>query len=188
VPGLDDRPKRHVWGEDGRIDPDDLVPEDEEEAVGPAGPGAVVRALSVIPFLLIAALGLIGVVSWVLILVFGLGSGEPIWQAVQGLSVFELLWQLSLAVLVGVACLAATLIASWATTRGFREDASRAFWTLTQGFWGLVVLGIAYLWRSPPQWFDEFGFTSTDWWFAFGMVAFAMILAGVRLRRAPRAE
>jgi hypothetical protein len=187
VSGPDDRQKRHTWG-DGRVDPDDLAPEDEEEAAGPDGPGAdvVVRALSVIPFLLIASLGLIGVVSWVLILVFGVGSAEPIWQAVQGLSAVQLLWQLLLAVLVGLACLAVTLIASWATARGFREGTGRVFWTVTQGFWGFVVLGIVYLWRSPPDWIEEFGFTSTDWWFAFGVVAFAMILAGVRLRRAPR--
>jgi hypothetical protein len=185
-----DLPKRHPWGEDGRVDPDDLVPEDEEEAVGPGAPGSdvVIRALSVIPFLLVAAMGLIGVVSWVLILLFGIGGGEPIWRSVQGMSALELLWQVLLAVLVGLACVGATLVASWATARGFREDSGRVFWTVTQGLWGLVLIGVVYLWRTSPAWLRDFQLGTTDWWFAFGVVAFAMILAGVRLRRAPRSE
>jgi hypothetical protein len=185
VPG--DHQKRHTWGDD-RVDPDSLAPDDEEEAVGPgsADRDIAVRALSVIPFVLVAAMGLLGIVSWVLILVFGLGGGEPIWRAVQGMSATELLWQLLLAVGIGALCVAATLVASWATARGFREDASGVFWTVAQGFWGLVIVGIVYLWRSTPGWLAQFGFTGTDWWFAFGVVAFAMILAGVRQRRARR--
>jgi hypothetical protein len=183
-----DGQKRHAWGEDGRVDPDDLVPDNEEEAVGPEGPttDVVVRALSVIPFLLIAALGLISIVSWVLILLFGIGGGDPIWKAVQGLSLWELLWQLLIAVLIGLAALAVTLAASWATARGFRSESGKTFWTVSQGLWGLIAVGIVYLWRTQPGWVRELGFTGTDWWFALGVVAFAMILAGVRLRRAPR--
>ena len=76
----------HPFGEDDRVDPDSLAPDDEERAAGPDGPSAdiVVRALSVIPFLLLAALGLIGVVSWVLIIVLGIGSGDPIWDRGTG--------------------------------------------------------------------------------------------------------
>ena len=78
------------WGEDGRIDPDELG----RRGRGGVPPGRtrrprdlVIRALSVVPFLLVAALGLIGVVGWVLIIVlFGVGTGEPIWKAAQGLS------------------------------------------------------------------------------------------------------
>jgi hypothetical protein len=190
VPSIDDRQKRHPWGEDGRVDPDDLIPDDEEEAVGPEGPTAdvVVRALSVIPFLLVSALGLISIVSWVLLLVFGIGGAEPIWRAVQGLSLPALLWQVLVAILIGLGALGVTLVASWAAARGFRAESARTFWTVSQGFWGLVAVGIAYLWRSEPPFVQELGFASTDWWFAFGVVAFAMILAGVRLRRAPRSR
>lgn len=186
----EDLQKHHPWGEEGRVEPRDLVPEDEEQAAGPESHGVdvVVRALSVVPFLLVAALGLIGIVSWVLILLFGAGSAEPVWEAVQGLSFGALVWQLLVAVLVGLGCLAVTLAGSWATARGFRDDSSRAFWTITQAFWGLVLVGVVYLWRSSPGWIEEFGFGTTDWWFAFGVVAYAMILAGMRLRRAPRME
>ena len=135
-----------------------------------------------------AALGLIGIVSWVLIVLFGVGGGEPIWRAVQGLSATELLWQLLLAVLIGLAPLAVVLAASWATAHGFREDSGRTFWTVTQGLWGLGGLSLVYVERARPEWIDQLQLSAMDWWFAFGMVAFAMILAGVRLRRAPRSH
>jgi hypothetical protein len=190
VPAPDDWQKRHPWGEDGRVDPEDLVPDDEEEAAGPGGASAdiVVRALSVIPFLLMAALGLIGIVSWVLIILLGVGSGDPIWIAAQGLSVWELLWQLFVALLIGLLPLAVVLGASWATSRGFREDSGKTFWTVTQGVWSLLALGLIYVWSARRDLLGQFGFSATDWWFAFGVVAFAMILAGVRLRRAPRSQ
>jgi hypothetical protein len=184
----DDRQKHHTWGDD-RVDPDSLRPDDEERAAGPEGPSVdvVVRALSVIPFLLVAALGLIGIVSWVLIILFGVGGGEPIWRSVQGLTLPQLLWQLLIAVLIGLAPLAAVLGASWATAHGFR-DAGRTFWTVTQGLWGLAGLGLIFVKQARHEWLDQLGFSATDWWFAFGVVAFAMILAGVRLRRAPRSQ
>jgi hypothetical protein len=176
--------------EDGRIDPDSLTPDDEERAAGPEGPSAdvVIRALSVIPFVLTAALGLIAIVSWGLIIVLGVGSGDPIWQAAQGLSVAELLWQLLLVILIALIPAGVTLIASWATVRGFREDSSRTFWTVVQGLWGLAAVGLVVVDRTRQTWGEEMGFSALDWWFMFGVVAFAMILAGVRLRRAPRAQ
>ena len=184
----DDHEKRHPWGEDGRVAPESLAPDDEERAAGPEGPSVdiVVRALSVIPFLLIAALGLIGIVGWALIVVLGVGGADPIWVAAQGLSAWELLWQLLLAVLIGLAPLFVTLAASWATARGFREASGRTFWTVTQSLWGLAGIGLIYVGRVRDDLLKDSGFSSTDWWFAFGVVAFAMVLAGMRLRRAPR--
>jgi hypothetical protein len=184
----DDHQHHHRVRYDGRTDPGSLAPDDEESAAGPEGPSVdiVLRALSVLPFLLVAAVGLIAVISWVLIIVFGIGSGEPIWEAVQGLSAAELVWQLLLAVVIGVVPVLVTLGASWATAHGFREDAGRAFWTMTQGVWGLVAVGIVYVQQTRENWLSDVGLSGLDWWFGLGVVAFAMILAGVRLRRAPR--
>ena len=99
----DDWQKRYPWGEDGRVDPDEIGHEDEEEAAGPDAPsrGLITRGLSIVPFLLVAAVG-------------------------------------------------------------------------------LVVID-----RVRHAWITGLGLTALDWWFMFGMVAFAMIVAGVRLRRAP---
>jgi hypothetical protein len=184
----EDHARRHLPRYDGRVDPDSLAPEDEERAVGPDGPSVdiVLRALSVVPFLLVAAVGLIATISWVLLIVFGVGSSEPIWEAVQGLSATELVWQLFLAVVIGIVPALVTIGASWATAHGFREDAGHLFWTLTQAAWGLAAIGLVYLARAKGGWLEEAGFSSVDWWFGLLVVAFAMILAGVRLRRAPR--
>lgn len=184
----EDRQKHRAWGEDGRVDPDSLAPEDEERAAGPEGPtiDLVLRGLSIVPLLLVAALGLIAIVSWVLLVVLGVGSSDPIWVAAQGMSVAKLLWQIVAAVLIGLAPLAFTLAASWAAARGFREDSSRTFWTVVQSLWGLAAVALVVVDRARHEWLDAWGFTALDWWFAFGVVAFAMILAGVRLRRAPR--
>jgi hypothetical protein len=186
----DDHRKLHPWGEDGRVDPDSLAPDDEERAAGPDGPTGemAVRALSVAPFLLVAALGLIGIVSWVIILLLGAGSGDPIWTALRGLSAGALIWQLILAVLIGLVPLLITVGASWAAARGFRPDSGRTFWAVSQGLWGVAGIGLVYVIRVRGDLLTEYGFSATDWWFAFGVVAFAMILAGVRLRRAQRSQ
>ncbi len=183
----DDWQKRRPWG-DTRVDPNALAPDDEEQAAGPDGysRGVIMRALSVIPLLLVAAFGLIGVVTWAVVILFGAGSTQPIWKAVRGLSFAALIWQLVLVVLIGLVPLLITLGASWATVRGFGEESSRVFWTVIQALWGLAAVGLVVARQTRHAWLADFGLSTIDWWFMFGVVAFAMILAGVRLRRAPR--
>jgi hypothetical protein len=161
----------------------DPAPEDE---AGPAGtrerPSTVVRALSVAPFLLVASVGLIAVVSWVLIIVLGLGAAEPIWRWASRHSTTEVVLQLLVAVLVTLAPLAVTGAASWAALYGFRPASGRLFWAAVEAAWGVAAIGLVVVDRTRDEWLRELGFTATDWWFAFGVVAFAMVMAGVRLR------
>jgi len=183
----EDWQKRHPWGEDGRVDPDEIGLGDEEEAAGPDAPshGLVARALSVVPFLLVAACGLIGVVGWLIIVLLGVGTGEPIWRAIKGLSPAQVLWQLLLVVLIGAVPVLFTLAGSWATSHGFSESSGRIFWGVSEALWGLAALGLVAVDRARHVWLTDLGLSTLDWWFLFGVVAFAMIMAGVRMRRAP---
>ena len=102
----------------------------------------------------------------------------------------ELLWQLLLAVLIGLVPLLVTL----ARVVGDRRAASarssgRTFWTVTQGSGAspasasssCVQVRQAWTCRTPASRHSTGGSL-------FGVVAFAMILAGVRMRRAPTAQ
>ena len=68
-------------------------------------------------------------------------------------------------VVVGIVPVLVTLGASWATAHGFREDAGRPFWTMTQGVWGLVAVGIVYVQQTREDWLSEVGLSGLDWWF-----------------------
>jgi hypothetical protein len=149
--------------------------------------GSAVRGLSVVPFALVAALGLIAAISWALLIVFGLGGGEPIWDWAKGHTLGHVLAQILLAVGIGLMPVAVTLLASWAVIHGFRQHPSRYFWPAAQVFWGVIMIGLVVVDRARHQWLDSIGLTATDWWFGFAVVAFAMIMAGLRLR-AQRAE
>jgi len=151
----------------------------------------VLRALSVVPFILVAAFGVIALVGWVFVIVFGVAApgnenSEPIWRWVQEQSLADVLTQLALAVGIGLIPLAVMLVAGWATIHGFRSDPHPLFWPLTQLFWGIVAISLVVLDRARQDVIVELGVSRLDWWFAFLMVAAAMILAGVRLRRLRR--
>jgi len=138
----------------------------------------------VLPFLLVAAIGLIAVISWALIVVFGIGSGDPIWRWAEGTTAAHILGQVLLAIVIGLIPAGVTVLASWAGVRGFREDSGTCFWLAAQLAWGLIAIALVVIDRAKHEWLDSLGLSALDWWFAFGVVAFAMIMSGVRLRQA----
>jgi len=162
--------------------------EDEIARAGRPPEDVILRALSVVPFVLVAAFGVIALVGWVSVIVFGLGSpgsagGEPIWRWVQGQSLGRIVGQLALAVGIALVPLAVTLLAGWATIHGFRSDPHPYFWPAAQLFWGIVGIGLVVVDRVWPETLEELGVSTLDWWFAFVMAAVALILAGIRARR-----
>ncbi len=144
--------------------------------------GVVLRGLSVVPFALVAALGLIAAISWALVIVFGLGGGEPIWDWAKGRTLAHVFGQALLAVGICLIPVGVTVLASWAVIHGFRERPSRFFWPVAQVFWSVLAVGLVYVDRARHQWLDSIGLNATDWWFGFAVVAFAMIVAGLRIR------
>lgn len=166
---------------------------DEDDVARAGGPqdDIVLRALSVVPFVLVAAFGVIALVGWIIVIVFGVSApgnenSQPIWEWVQGQSLTHILTQLALAIGIGLIPLGVMLGAGWATVHGFRPDPHRLFWPIVQVLWGIVATALVVVDRVRHDVVEELGITGLDWWFAFVMVAVAMILAGVRIRRLRR--
>ena len=180
--GPDHRIPTYSRREDWTPDADDVA------RAGRPPEDVALRALSVVPFVLVAALGVIALVGWVIVIVFGVSApgsagGEPIWRWAQGQSIGHVVGQLALAVGIGLIPVAVVLAGSWATIHGFRQDPHPLFWPLAELLWGIVAIALVVLDRARSQLLDDLGVSSLDWWFAFLTVAVAMVLAGVRLRR-----
>ena len=151
----------------------------------------LLRALSVAPFVLVGALGLMATIGWMVVVVFGLAapgsrSAGPVWRWAQGQDPWHVLWQLVLAVGIGLIPLTITLAAGWATVHGFRRRPHALFWPTAQLFWGIVAIGLIAADRLYSASMDDLGVGTLDRWFGFLLVAAAAILAGVRHRRERR--
>jgi hypothetical protein len=163
--------------------PPDWQPDDDDIRRSEAPQrGVILRGLSVVPFALVAAIGLIAAISWPLVIVFGFGGGEPIWDWAKGHTLWHVLGQALVAVGIGLIPVGVTVLASWAMIHGFRERPSRFFWPAAQVFWSVLAVGLVYVDRARHAWLDSIGLNATDWWFGFAVVAFAMIMAGLRIR------
>jgi len=182
VSGGADKMPRYSHRGPGTAPPDWEPDEDDVRRAQTPPRGGVLRGLSVAPFAIAAAVGLIGAISWVLVIVFGLGGGQPIWDWAKGHTLGQVLAQVLLAVAIGLLPVGVTVLASWAMVHGFRERPSRFFWPAAQVFWSVLAVGLVYVYRARHQWLDSIGLNATDWWFGFCVVAFAMITAGLRIR------
>lgn len=156
---------------------------DVGHGAGGDGPDLMLRTLSVAPFVVLAALGLIAGITWIVIIIFGAGSSEPVWRWVEDQPAGHVAEQVLIAVLLGVIPVAVTAGASWAVVHGFRERTKRWFWPLTELVWSALAVALVVIDRARPEWLDDLGVSTIDWWFAFGVVAFAMVTAWLRMKR-----
>jgi hypothetical protein len=147
-------------------------------------PGLALRVVSVIPFILAGAFGVIAFVAWLAVLVLGAGTDRgPAWSWAKGKPAGEVLTQFGLLILIGLLCAGVVALSIYATTYGFRTQQPRHFWGVAQ--WVFSALGFLLLAGRTlfPDFMKDIGLTGGQWYFAFGLVAFAMIVVGLRRRR-----
>src|SRR5665647_1410848 len=101
-------------------------------------PRLVLRVVSVIPFMLIGAFGVIATVAWVAVLVLGAGTDRG-------------------------------TVVAWARGKPVGEVVPQV----------LLLVGPSI----APDFMKEIGLTGRESFFAFGLIAFSMIVIGLRMRR-----
>jgi len=155
-----------------------------EESVG----ALLLRGASVIPYIMLGVMAVIAVVAWVLVFLFGVGAGaEPLWEALSGLSFWETVVQAGIALLALLASAGVLVLSMLATSYGARERQEAWFWPLTQFVFTGIALALVALDGLSPGTLAELGVAGRDWWLIFGWAAYAVLMAGLRMRAARRA-
>jgi len=147
-------------------------------------PGLALRVIPVIPFILAGAFGVIALVAWIVVLVLGVGTDRgAAWSWAKAKPAADVVTQVGLLVLIGLVCAGVVALSIYATTYGFRTHQPRYFWGIAQGVFSalgfLLLLGRTMF----LDFMKDIGLTGGQWYFAFGLVAFAMIVVGLRGRR-----
>jgi hypothetical protein len=185
-PDRSPRIPRYSHTENWKPDEDDVAASQQ-----PSSDDVILRALSVVPFVLVAAFGVVALVGWVIVVVFGVAApgnaaGRPIWRWAQGQTLGHVLAELALAVGIGLIPLAVVLFAGWATAHGFRVRPHPLFWPAAELFWGIVAVALVVLDRFRSSIITDLQLGTLDRWFLFGVVVAAGLLAGIRVRRLRR--
>lgn len=147
-------------------------------------PHLVLRVVSVIPFMLIGAFGVIATVAWVAVLVLGAGTDRGTVVAwARGKPVGEVVPQVLLLVLIGVICAGVVVVSIYATGYGVRALQPRRFWFVAQAVFSVLGCLLLVGPSIAPDFMKETGLTGRESFFAFGLIAFSMIVIGLRMRR-----
>ncbi len=158
--------------------------EDIRAAQQPAA-GLVLRIVSVVPFVALGVLGVLALVSWAAVFVFGVGNPNgAVWTWAQGKPAGEVVSQVALMLLLGRGVPGGG--------RGFDvRHHGRASRSGSRGGSGpsrrrcSAVMLILLIWgsRSRPEAMAELGLDGVQWWVAFVWLAFSIVVAGLRMRR-----
>ncbi len=151
---------------------------------GGSGPGLVLRLVSIVPFLVGGVVGVIALVGWAFLFIFGAGDQETIWAWASGRPAGEVVTQVALVLLLGMGAMAVTVGAMWAGLHGFTAGSGMAFWTAVQVVFGLLVIGMVALDRLAANVAEDVGLGSAEWWLLFAVVALGLVAARLRARAA----
>jgi len=147
-------------------------------------PQFALRVLSVLPFILFGAFSVIAFVSWIAVVVFGVGTDRgTIWQWASGLSLGEVVSQLLLAIVIGLVPAGVVVLSIWATMRGFSDGPALYFWLFTEIVFAAAALALVLGRVQWPEFMESIALKGTEWWFAFVVVAYSMTMAHLRVRR-----
>ncbi len=158
----------------------------DEDIAGAQRPmaGMLLRVVSVIPFIALGVLGVLALVSWAAVFVFGVGNANgAVWTWAQGRPAGEVVTQVALMLLLGLGCLALAVGSIYATMIGVKEWQPWWFWIVAQGVFGALLVLLIWGGRSRPATMGELGLSGLEWWFAFAWLAFSLLMVGLRQRR-----
>jgi len=146
------------------------------------------RLLSVVPFVLLGALGVIATVSWFVVLVLGVGLDRgSVWSWAEGRPFLDGAGQVALLLLIGVACGGVVVTSIYATLLGFGDRQPAWFWPLSEAICLLVGGGLLFAQARAPQMLSELGLTGLDWIFTLAVVTYSAVVLHLRWRQARRA-
>jgi len=147
-------------------------------------PQFALRVLSVLPFILFGAFSVIAFVAWLAVVIFGVGTDRgAVWQWAAGRSAWEVVTQLALAIVIGLVPVGVAVLSIWATLRGFGESPALHFWLFTEIVFAAAALALVLGRARWPELMQSIALKGTEWWFAFVVVAYAMTMAHLRVRR-----
>jgi hypothetical protein len=147
-------------------------------------PQFALRLFSVLPFILFGAFSVIAFVSWVAVVVFGVGTDRgTMWQWAAGRSAGEVVAQVALAIVIGLVPVAVAVLSVWATMRGFGDRPALYFWLFTEIVFAAAALALVLGRVQWPEFMASIALKGTEWWFAFVVVAYSMTMAHLRVRR-----
>jgi hypothetical protein len=153
------------------------------------GPGeesiraVLLRAASVLPFIVTGAIAAIAALGWVLIVVFGYGpTTVAIWEWAEGRSAWNVLSQVALSLLVLLVPLSIAGASVWAVNVGFGDVQPFWFWPVAEAFFGALLLGLVVGGRVAPERLEEYGFSGRNFWAVFAFLAFAFAVVWLRAR------
>jgi hypothetical protein len=150
---------------------------------GPGGgPGLALRLLSIVPFVVGGVVGVVALLGWALLFVFGAGDQETLWAWVSGRPTGEVVAQVALVLALGVACVAVTVLAMWAGLHAFQVESGVVFWTSAQLVYAALAIGMVLLDRLAPEAAADTGLGAVEWWLLFAFVGFGLVVARLRAR------